>query len=65
MLIHKVLEGYSTDTKVPSALYKLGLSLLELKSVSQANKCFEEVVNNYPDTQEAKLAKEKLTRIKE
>lgn len=60
---HKVLETYSTGTKVPSALYKLGLSLLELKS-NQANKYFEELVNNYPNTQEAKLAAEKLEQIK-
>jgi tol-pal system protein YbgF len=60
---HKVLETYSTGTKVPSALYKLGLSLLELKS-NQANKYFEELVNNYPNTQEAKLAEEKLEQIK-
>jgi tol-pal system protein YbgF len=60
---HKVLEDYSTGTKVPSALYKLGLSLLELKS-SQANKYFEELVNNYPNTQEARLAEEKLEKIK-
>jgi tol-pal system protein YbgF len=62
---HKVLENYSTGTKVPSALYKLGLSLLELKSVSQANKYFEELIDNYPDTQEAKLAEEKLKKAKE
>ena len=61
---HKVLENYSTGEKVPSALYKLGLSLLELKSVGQANKYFEELVNNYPNTQEAKLAKEKLKENK-
>ncbi len=62
---HKVLEDYSTGTKVPSALYKLGLSLLELKSINQANKYFEELITNYPNTQEAKLAKEKLKKLKE
>jgi tol-pal system protein YbgF len=57
---HKVLEDYSTGAKVPSALYKLGLSLLELKSVQQAKKYLEELVDKYPGTQEAKLAKQKL-----
>jgi tol-pal system protein YbgF len=61
---HKMLENYSTGDKVPSALYKLGLSLLELKSVGEANKYFEELINKYPDTQEAKLAKEKLEKTK-
>jgi tol-pal system protein YbgF len=61
---HKVLENYSTGDKVPSALYKLGLSLLELKSVGQANKYFQELIDKYPDTQEAKLAKEKLKKNK-
>ena len=57
---HKVLEDYSTGAKVPSALYKLGLSLLELKSVQQAKKYLQELVDKYPGTQEAKLAKQKL-----
>jgi tol-pal system protein YbgF len=61
---HKVLENYATGDKVPSALYKLGLSLLELKSVGEANKYFEELVNKYPNTQEAKLAQEKLEKTK-
>lgn len=57
---HKVLEDYSTGAKVPSALYKLGLSLLELKSVQQAKKYLQELVDKYPGTQEAELAKHKL-----
>lgn len=61
---HKVLENYSTGTKVPSALYKLGLSLLELKSVGQAEKYLQELVDKYPNTQEAKLASEKLKKLK-
>jgi tol-pal system protein YbgF len=61
---HKVLENYSTGTKVPSALYKLGLSLLELKSVGQAEKYLQELVDKYPHTQEAKLAGEKLQKLK-
>lgn len=61
---HKVLENYSTGGKVPSALYKLGLSLLELKSTSQAQKYLQELVDKYPNTQEAKLASEKLKKIK-
>ncbi len=61
---HKVLENYATGDKVPSALYKLGLSLLELKSVGQANKYLQELIDQYPNTQEAKLAKEKLKKTK-
>ena len=57
-------ENYSTGDKVPSVLYKLGLSLLELKSVVEANEYFEELINKYPHTQEAKLAKEKLKETK-
>ena len=57
---HRVLEDYSTGAKVPSALYKLGLSLLELKSVQQAKKYLLELVDKYPGTQEAELAKQKL-----
>jgi tol-pal system protein YbgF len=60
---HKVLENYSTGAKVPSALYKLGLSLVELKSVGQAKKYFQELTDKYPHTQEAKLAEQKLKKI--
>ena len=60
---HKVLENYSTGTKVPSALYKLGLSLLELKSVQQAKRYLQELVDKHPGTQEAQLAKQKLTEL--
>jgi tol-pal system protein YbgF len=61
---HKVLENYSTGAKVPSALYKLALSLLELKSANQAEKYLRELIDKYPTTQEAKLAEQKLKKIK-
>jgi tol-pal system protein YbgF len=61
---HKVLENYSASAKVPSALYKLGLSLIELKSTNQAEKYLNELMEKYPDTQEAKLAEQKLKKIK-
>ncbi len=62
---HRVLEDYSTGTKVASALYKLGLSLLELKSVREARKYLQELTEKYPGTQEARLAEERLKKIKE
>ncbi|MCK4385316.1 MAG: hypothetical protein KAW52_03545 [candidate division Zixibacteria bacterium] len=37
---------------------------MELKSVVEANEYFEELINKYPHTQEAKLAKEKLKETK-
>ena len=61
---HKVLENYSTGAKVPSALYKLSLSLIELKSNNQAEKYLGELIDKYPNTQEAKLAEQKLQKIK-
>jgi tol-pal system protein YbgF len=61
---HKVLENYSTGAKVPSALYKLSLSLIELKSNNQAEKYLSELMDKYPNTQEAKLAEQKLQKIK-
>lgn len=62
---HKVLEDYPAGTKVASALYKLGLSLLELKSVREARKYLQELTEKYPGTQEARLAEERLKKIKE
>ena len=61
---HKVLENYSSSAKVPSALYKLGLSLIELKSTNQAEKYLNELMEKYPNTQEAKLAEQKLKKLK-
>ncbi len=61
---HKVLENYSSGAKVPSALYKLGLSLIELKSTNQAEKYLNELMEKYPNTQEANLAEQKLKKIK-
>lgn len=61
---HKVLENYSTGAKVPSALYKLSLSLIELKSNNQAEKYLSELMEKYPDTQEAKLAEQKMNKLK-
>ncbi len=57
--LNKVLEKYSSSDKVASTLYKLGLSCLELKESKTAQKYFEELIRKYPQSQEAKLTKER------
>ena len=56
----KLLQEYSTGDKVPAALYKIGLSYLELKDKKMGNQFLKKVMEEYPRSPEAKLAKDKL-----
>ena len=56
----KLLQDYSTGDKVPAALYKIGLSYLELKDKKMGNQFLKRVMEEYPRSPEAKLAKDKL-----
>jgi len=56
----KLLKDYPTGDKVPAALYKIGLSYLELRDRKLGNQFLKRVVDEFPRSPEAKLAKEKL-----
>lgn len=56
----KLLETYPGSDKTSDCLYKLGLCYQAMKNSTQANKYFKEVVDKYPNSTEAKLAREKL-----
>jgi tol-pal system protein YbgF len=57
-------EQYTDSEKRPTALYKLGRCSEELGDKSQARQYYNAVVNGYPSTSEAQLAKDKLTELK-
>ena len=60
----KVIVNYPRGTKVPPALYKEALALAELKQTSLARARLQYLVDNFPQSEEAPLAKERLSSLK-
>lgn len=60
----KVVVVYPRGAKVPSALYKEGLSLSELKQPAMARARLQYLVDHFPQSEEAPLAKERLAALK-
>lgn len=60
----KVVVVYPRGAKVPSALYKEGLALTELKQPAIARARLQYLVDHFPQSEEAPLAKERLTTLK-
>jgi tol-pal system protein YbgF len=56
----KVESGWPKGDRVPAALYKLGLSRERLGLPEAARKTFEDLVNRFPNSGEAQLARERL-----
>ena len=61
----KVFVNYPRGTQVPTALYKEALALEELKQVKLAQARFQYLVDNFPQSQEAPLARERLKSLAE
>jgi len=59
----KVIEGYPKGNKVASALLKQAFAFLKLDDKDNARLIFKELVRKYPESAEAKIAKEKLTQL--
>jgi tol-pal system protein YbgF len=59
----KVIEGYPKGNKVAGALLKQAFAFLNLGDKDNARLIFKELVRKYPESAEAKIAKEKLTQI--
>lgn len=59
----RIGELWPTSSKVPDALYRLGLLELELGNESRARTYLERVVNSYPDAPVSMLARERLEEI--
>jgi tol-pal system protein YbgF len=60
----KVLDDYPNSRKVPDALLKVGFSQYELQRYSDARASLENVVQQYPDTTAARLASQRLDRMR-
>jgi tol-pal system protein YbgF len=59
----EIPELFPTATKVPDALYRMGLIQNELGNTSEARATLQRVVNSYPDSEAATLAAAKLREI--
>ena len=58
-----VAERYPKGDKVPAALYKAGMASARLKNNEEAKKLYRQVMQKYPKSPEATLAKERLSQI--
>lgn len=56
----KVVDNYPKGDKVPAALLKIGHSYSRLRNTEEANKCYRRLVQKYPKTSEASVARERL-----
>ncbi|HEY7434350.1 MAG TPA: tetratricopeptide repeat protein [Methylomirabilota bacterium] len=61
----KVVVAYPRGSKVPTALYKEALALVELKQTALAQSRLQYLVEHFPQSEEAPLAKERLASLKE
>jgi len=59
----KLIKNYPKGNKVPSALLMQGLSFLRLNDTPSAKLLLQRVITNYPNTNEARIAKEQLIEI--
>jgi tol-pal system protein YbgF len=60
----KVLANYPRADKVPTALYKEALALIDLKQPAQAQARLQYLVDNFPRSEETNLARERLAALK-
>lgn len=58
------LKEYPESPKVASALLKQGYAYLEVGQKSQGQTVLNTLVKRFPQSQEAKLAKERLSRVR-
>src|SRR5262249_42783425 len=61
----RVLVNYPRGSKVPTALYKEALALAELKQTSLAEARLQYLLDHFPQSEEAPLAKERLAALKQ
>ena len=56
----KVRKNYRKSPKVPAALLKKGYAQIEIGQIKSARTTLKNLINSYPKSEEAKLAREKL-----
>lgn len=59
-----VVDHYPKGDKVPAALLKIGIANARLNNTSDAKKSFQQVIQRYPRSPEAALAKERLAQLR-
>jgi tol-pal system protein YbgF len=59
----KVATAYPRSEKIPGARLKVGLSYLNEKNTAKAKEYLNKVVREHPDTNEAKIAKDRLAKM--
>jgi len=59
----RVVMNYPRGSRVPTALYKEGLALIELKQPGAARARLQYLVDNFPQSEEAPLARERLASL--
>jgi TolA-binding protein len=60
----KVIVNYPRGDKAPTALYKEALALVDLKQPALAQQRLQYLIENFPQAEEAPLAREKLASLK-
>lgn len=60
----KVIENYPQGNKVPASLLKQGFAFLNLGDKANSRLILQELVRKYPNTNEAKIAAEKIKELK-
>jgi tol-pal system protein YbgF len=61
----KVLANYPRGDKAPAALYKEALVLIELKQPQLAQARLQYLIDNFPQSEETPLARERLASLKD
>jgi tol-pal system protein YbgF len=59
----QVVDRYSTSARAPSALYNLGLLAERRKDIAKAKDAYQRVVQKYPQSDEAALARDRLKAL--
>ena len=60
----KVIENYPQGNKIPAALLKQGFAFLNIGDETNARLILRELMNKYPESNEAKVAGKKLNELK-
>lgn len=60
----KIITGYPGSNKLPYALLKQGLAFLQLGDKTSARAIFQTIIKEYPNTNQASIARSKLLEMK-
>jgi len=60
----KVIKGFPASEKVPHALLKQGMAFQKLGDDGSAKIVYQQIVKKYPQTQQAKVARVRLSELK-